>query len=60
MTESEWHRRRLARGLTWLSWTWLLATAFTRVVRNRKRNRRTVSLELVGLAPKGDGSTKDE
>lgn len=60
MIESDWHgRSRMARGLTWLAWTWLLARAFTRIVRNRKRDRRTVSLQLVGPAPKADKSTKD-
>lgn len=44
------NRRRLARCITWLSWTWLLGRALVRVLRNRRRNRRLVSLSAGVLA----------
>lgn len=44
------NRRRCVRVITRLSWLWLLARAFVRVLGIRKRNRRRVVLSAVLLA----------
>ncbi|GLY64257.1 carboxylesterase/lipase family protein [Amycolatopsis taiwanensis] len=49
MLESGLNRKKLARGITRLSWVWLLGRAFIRLVRNRKRNRRRVVLSALAL-----------